>query len=833
MTNIEDIYELSPLQRGMLLHTVHDGASDMYLGQHVYIVDGPLDAGALIQAWRQVFTSHPALRTSFHWDGLDKPLQVVHRDVAPPAHREDWSGVDAEHQRERLERLMAEERAAGFDLTAAPLQRLHLIRLADGRHAVAWTHHHLLLDGWSVPVFMNEVMAHYQSLTAGGPLPPPAPPYRDYIAWLHQQDLDEAKAFWKQTLVGVTPGHLAMRPVDPRRGTGPVERHAVSIAGTIEAGLREAATRHQVTINAVLEAAWSIVLSRYTGRADVVFGCVSSGRPAELRGVDRMIGMFVNTLPVPVTVPKDGDLGEWLRDIQTSYAAIRRYEFSPLSDIKKWAGVPGQQLFDTLLVLANYSFMVEGGSSQAGQLTVRSQTDYDKVSVPLSLIITPAPVSEMHLLYHRDRFEPGFAGEVLDCLLATLTALTSAERVEQVVPAAGHLPEPAPPHDEQHHPPAAPPEGRRAGPPAPPATPEEETIAAVYRDILELAEIDVTASFFDLGGDSFGAVRAVGRIEGATVTMLALNPSVRSLAAALTAAGRDEVDDELDAEIAELERQLAEKAEDADFKRQLTEYYGGLGKDEEEQLANSGHGQLEFERTQDIVLRHLPPPPAVIADIGGGLGRYALWLAGLGYQVVHRDIVPQHVEQLRSAAGAAGGVETAVGDARSLDLPDESVAAVLLLGPLYHLPREVDRLQTLREARRIVQAGGAVFGAAVSRWAPRLDGVLRERIYERGPEMLGLIDSVEQTGVLPPLARGGYTAYTHLPHQLESEFQAAGLEVADLVSVEGAAFLLNDLSERMADPRARVAILESARAHERVPELLGLGPHLVATGLRP
>ena len=567
-TNVEDIYELSPLQRGMLLHAVHDGASDMYLGQHLYVVEGRLDSNALIQAWRLVFESHPALRTSFHWDGLDKPLQVVHRDVTPPAHREDWSDVDEDLQRERLDLLMAEERASGFDLTAAPLQRLRLIRLGDNRHALAWTHHHLLLDGWSVPVFMNEVMTRYQSLTVGGPPPPPAPPYRDYIAWLQRQDMTAAEAFWKQALAGVTPGRLAaMRPLDPRRGTGAVERNVVSIAGTIEAGLRDAALRHRVTVNAVLQAAWSVVLHRYTGRTDVVFGCVSSGRPPELSDVDRMIGMFVNTLPVPVTVPGDGDVGPWLRDIQSKFAAIRRYEFSPLSDIKRWAGAPGRQLFDTLLVLANYSFTVEAGSSMTDQLTVRSQTTYDKVSVPLSLIVTPSPVSELQLLYHRDRFDSGFADEVLDCLLATLTAITWAERVEQVVSAAGPMPDLMPVYDSEQDAPAA--TGDHGGGSAvPPATPEEEAIAAVYRDILELAEIDVTASFFELGGDSFGAVRAVGRIEGATVTMLALNPSVRDLAAAVKAAGLGEVDDELDAEIAELERQLADKA---DLKRQLTE----------------------------------------------------------------------------------------------------------------------------------------------------------------------------------------------------------------------------------------------------------------------
>jgi SAM-dependent methyltransferase len=834
-TGVEDIYELSPLQQGMLLHAVHDGASDMYLGQHVYVVDGPLDADAMIAAWRLVFESHPALRTSFHWDGLDKPLQVVHRDVMPPASRDDWSGLDEDVQRTRLDLLMARDRAAGFDLTAAPLQRLHLIRLGPDRHALAWTHHHLLLDGWSVPVFMNEVMTRYQALTIGGPPAPPAPPYRDYIAWLQRQDLGAAERFWKETLAGVSPAPLIpLRPLDPRRGTGLVERRVASIAGPTEEALRAAALRHRVTLNAVLQAAWSVVLQHYTGRSDVVFGCVSSGRPAELRDVDRMIGMFVNTLPVPVTVPSDGEVGAWLRDIQASFASIRRYEFSPLSDIKKWAGAPGQQLFDSLIVLDNYSFTVEAGREAAGPLTVRSRSGYDKVSVPLAMILTPAPVSEVHLLYHRDRFEDGFAGEVLDCLLATLAELARADRVEQVVKAANPepIPIPGPALAEPEGPASAMADASSTAPGAVSASPGEETIAEIFRDILELTEIDVTTSFFELGGDSFGAVRAVGRIEGATVSMLALNPSVRELAAALASAGPDEVDDELDAEIAELERQLAEKSARADFKRQLAEYYG-LDK-EEERLVNSGHGQLEFERTKDIVQRHLPPAPAVIADIGGGTGRYAFWLAELGYRVVHRDIVPRHVEQVRLLAGRLGAdVETALGDARDVDLADESVAAVLLLGPLYHLPQEADRVRTLREAARIVTPGGVVFGAAVSRWAARLDGVLRERIYERGPEMLDLIDSVEQTGVLPPMAASGYTAYTHRPRDLQAEFRSAGLDLADLASVEGAAFLMPDLSERMADPAARQAILDSARAHERVPELLGLGPHLVATGRRP
>ena len=260
--------------------------------------------------------------------------------------------------------------------------------------------------------------------------------------------------------------------------------------------------------------------------------------------------------------------------------------------------------------------------------------------------------------------------------------------------------------------------------------------------------------------------------------------------------------------------------------------YYELGK-ESGRLATSGHGQLEFERTQEIVLRRLPPPGSVIADIGGGPGRYALWLAALGYQVVHRDVVPLHVDQLRVNAGGGAAIETAVGDARALDLDDASVDAVLLLGPLYHLTARADRVQALSEARRVVRPGGPVFGAAISRWAARLDGILRLRMYEEFPEALDLIESSEATGLLPPLVPAGFTGYTHRPGQLRAEFRAAGLDVSDLVAVEGPALLLNDLGERMADPAARQVVMDSARAVERVPELIGLGSHLLASGLRP
>lgn len=254
--------------------------------------------------------------------------------------------------------------------------------------------------------------------------------------------------------------------------------------------------------------------------------------------------------------------------------------------------------------------------------------------------------------------------------------------------------------------------------------------------------------------------------------------------------------------------------------------------EESERLVAGPIGALEFERSKEIILRHLPSAPAVVADIGGGPGRYTHWLAGLGYAVEHRDLMPLHVEQLLASLDGGASVRTGVRDARDLDLGDASADAVLLLGPVYHLKRRADRLRAMREAGRVVRPGGPVFVAAISRWAPRLDGVLRHRLDQLYPGIMPGLPESERTGRGEPIFPGAFTAYFHRPGQLRQELRAAGLEVADLVCVEGAPFLLSDLADRMADPAGWQVVLETARATERVPELLGLGPHLMATGIR-
>jgi SAM-dependent methyltransferase len=263
--------------------------------------------------------------------------------------------------------------------------------------------------------------------------------------------------------------------------------------------------------------------------------------------------------------------------------------------------------------------------------------------------------------------------------------------------------------------------------------------------------------------------------------------------------------------------------------RDLHDYYE---RGEERDRLDEPFGQVEFLRTTEVVAEHLPPAPAVVADVGGGPGRYALWLAGLGYDVRHRDLVPLHVEQLRGS-DTDGRIDSTVADARALDLPDDSVDAVLLLGPLYHLPVLADRLKALAEARRVGRPGAPVVAAAISQWAPRLHGVLTERLYKKYPQVLAMVDRAETDGVLPPLHPASFTGYTHRPDQFREEVAYSGLLVEDLVGVEGLAFTIGDLGERLADPQDREVVLATARAGQRVPELLGLSPHLLVIARVP
>ena len=248
------------------------------------------------------------------------------------------------------------------------------------------------------------------------------------------------------------------------------------------------------------------------------------------------------------------------------------------------------------------------------------------------------------------------------------------------------------------------------------------------------------------------------------------------------------------------------------------------------------HGLLEFARTQEIILRHLPPPPCTVIDVGGGPGAYACWLASLGHHVTLVDAVPPHVEQARDASARQADTPLAgcrVGDARRLEEGDGTVHAVLLLGPLYHLTERRDRLQALREARRVLEPGGLLFAAAVGRYASLLSGLADNLLGD--PDFAAIVARDLRDGQHRNPTDKDYftTTFFHRPEELEAEVREAGFDLIDLLGVEGPGWLLPDLEQRWADPVERERLLEAARVVEREPTLLGLPPHLLAIGRKP
>ncbi len=252
--------------------------------------------------------------------------------------------------------------------------------------------------------------------------------------------------------------------------------------------------------------------------------------------------------------------------------------------------------------------------------------------------------------------------------------------------------------------------------------------------------------------------------------------------------------------------------------------------EEADRLA-SGLGRVEFLRTVDVLERNLPDPPAVVADVGGGPGRYTDHLLSLGHHVVHRDLVASHVEAVRTRhrPGTPSGdrLDAAVGDARHLDLPDSSVDVILLLGPLYHLPDVDDRRAAITEAVRVVRPGGLVVGAAISRHAVLLDGILVKRIDLAYPQILDLLDGIRDTGVIPPLFEGSFNGYAHRADEFGDELADAGLTVDQLISVEGIALALGDIDARLDDPAERERLMSVLRSVESAPDLIGVGPHIL------
>ncbi|RSM50664.1 non-ribosomal peptide synthetase [Amycolatopsis balhimycina DSM 5908] len=401
---LTDIWPLSPLQEGMLFERAFDeDGVDVYQTQRILDLDGPLDEPRLRAAWNQVLARHASLRTGFHQLGSGATVQVVVREADIPWRVADLSHLDAAEAAAEVERLLAEDQGRRFDVTRPPLLRLLLIRLGADEHRLVVTSHHVLLDGWSTPLVVGEMSDGY----AGGRSSSKPPSYQDYLAWLSRQDAEATRSAWRAELAGADEPTL----VDADAGKTLVmpDEHAEWLPEPATRALAGFARGHGLTVSTIVLGAWALVLARLAGRTDVVFGSVVSGRPADVPDVERMVGMFINTVPARVRLDGRRPVLEMLEDLQARQAALTEHQYLGLPEIQKVAGTGA--IFDTIVMVENYPHDAAGLGGDGG-VAISSVVTRTGTSYPLTMNVSLGDRLRITVSYRPDRIDDATAAEV-------------------------------------------------------------------------------------------------------------------------------------------------------------------------------------------------------------------------------------------------------------------------------------------------------------------------------------------------------------------------------------------------------------------------------------
>jgi amino acid adenylation domain-containing protein len=427
LDGIEDVYELSSIQEGLLFHNLYSPGAGVYLEQITLTLRGDLDVEVFRRSWQTIVDRHAILRTSFHWEGVGKALQVVHQQVPLDLPELDWRDAGPEEQDARYEKFALEDRMRGFAFDQAPLMRTALLRTADDTWKFFWSFSHLLLDGWSFGLCFYELTHLYNALARGEePQLEPAKRYRDYVAWWKRRDTEPAEKFWATHLADF---EAPERPLElgsaDRRPPGPGEpshgmlpdRDLVALVPR----LGEVAREHGITVNTIAQGAWMLLLSRYLDRDDVIAGSTGTQRPAGLPGAEQIMGPMLATMPVRARIDHDAELIPWLRDLQQEMADARENADIPLPELRRIAALPGGvSLFDMDLAYEN----VPVPDMTLHRVEIGESTYDGRPHFPITMIIMPGdrlPVPR--LVYDRTRFPDAAAERLIEHFYTVLTAV--------------------------------------------------------------------------------------------------------------------------------------------------------------------------------------------------------------------------------------------------------------------------------------------------------------------------------------------------------------------------------------------------------------------------
>ena len=415
--NIQDIYPLTPMQQGMLFHSMYTPDAGLYVEQliHDLEVSPTFNLDLFIKAWQNVVNRHAILRTGFVSQNKEKPLQIVFKQVELPVQIYDWRHLSREGQAIKLAEFIDEDRILNFNLAKAPLTRLAFIQLSDEHYSFIWTYHHLLLDAWAARLVYADVVTFYNALMNNISVTLPDPPsYRSYISWLQKQDLHEASEFWENRLQGIEQASTFIEEEYVYEDINHYIEYEYYLPEVLTQAIETFSRQYHLTINTLLQAAWALVLSRWTGRLDVIFGVTVSGRSASVAQAESIVGLFINTLPLTTTIPEHTSILKWLLDLQEEQFTTRKFEYCALTDIHKWSDIPANKpLFTSILVSENVP-----GDSELQNLVpfhVKSVKYLSRNNYPLTIAIEKGERLFFQITYSSPPFKQSMIERLVAC----------------------------------------------------------------------------------------------------------------------------------------------------------------------------------------------------------------------------------------------------------------------------------------------------------------------------------------------------------------------------------------------------------------------------------
>ena len=512
--NVEDVLPLLANQHVLVLFAGLPGDEDPGFLQVRFTLTGTLDEARFTQAWGRVVAQHPALRASIHERDGRPPLAVVRRTVAVPVDVRDWRSLDPQDQATALESLLDEDRQRGLDFSVAPAMRVSVVRMTDTRAEVVWTCHHILIDGWSSAIVLEDLMQAYHQLGAGSE--PPARPerqdaLRSYVQWVTSRHDAATEDYWRARLDGFEGAQPLAIDEGAPHSAPEYTSQAVDLSDALTDRLRELATATHVTANTVLLAAWSLVASMLTGESAPVFGTTVSGRTAPVDGLERLVGYLSNAVPVRIEVQPELPVAEWLQGIRDQQFEMQSHEHATLDDIARWCSVPGhRRLFETFLVVENFPL----ADPQGTDLSLSGFQSGLTTASPVTIAVGLGDPWSIHLRYDARRVSARGARAIMDQFVVTLEAVTQdpertvAELRHEAGDRVGALVTRTT-HDRTDA--------------VAPRTQTEQVLTEIWASLLDRPDIGVTDDWFAIGGSSLAAVSLFGTISDRLGTHLPLN----------------------------------------------------------------------------------------------------------------------------------------------------------------------------------------------------------------------------------------------------------------------------------------------------------------------